>query len=385
MEKNLNKKALNWLYTAHFANDTYSGFLNPIMPFIAMKIGISMAIATFVISIAQVCASLFQPIFGFFADNIYKRVFIFWGLLLGTIFVPLAANAPNVYILTLFIILGNLGGSFFHPQALGFVARFSEDKFALNMGIFVSAGTIGFSLGPIISSLIAEHLGFEKIPYLSIFGVLVALSMFKFVPKISDKIKIKKHIEFLQSFKNILTNKSMNILILVSIVKTLITNSAVILLPFLWKNMGYSPSYIGVALFLYLLAAGLGSFVSAGIESKIGAKIVFKISMIGTLPIMILFLLTYKNIPWLSLLFFMIMGFITMLAQPVMLVMAQRILPEYKSIVSGLINGFSWGIVAIFLTSIGFFAEKFGIVKVLFIVSFIPAICSYFVNYLPEE
>ena len=47
MDENINKKALNWLNLAHMANDTYSGFLNPIMPFIAVKIGITMAIADF--------------------------------------------------------------------------------------------------------------------------------------------------------------------------------------------------------------------------------------------------------------------------------------------------------------------------------------------------
>ncbi len=74
-----------------------------------------------------------------------------------------------------------------------------------------------------------------------------------------------------------------------------------------------------------------------------------------------------------------------MLAQPVILVMAQRILPEYKSIVSGIINGFAWGVVAIFLTIIGFSAQKFGIAKVLLIVSFLPAIASGLIRFLPEK
>lgn len=385
MSENTNKRAITWLTVAHFANDTYSGFLNPIMPFIAAKIGITMAIATVIMSIAQVCASMIQPIFGFFADNILKRFFIFWGLIFGSLFVPIAANAPNVALLTLFVILGNLGGSFFHPQALGYIAKYSKDNFVLNMGIFISAGTIGFSLGPLISAYVAQHLGFEKIPYLSIAGLVIALFMFKFVPRLSGTgVKIE-HKNFLESFKKILSNKSMNILILVSMLKSLITNSSMILLPFLWKNEGHNPTYIGFALFSFLLMAGIGSFVSGKIEEKIGAKKVFYISLILTFPIMLLFLLTYKAHPILSIVIFMIMGFTTMLAQPVMLVMAQRILPDYKSIVSGFINGFSWGVVAVFLTIIGFLAQAFGIGKVLIIVSLVPVIFSYFIKFLPDE
>ncbi len=115
---------------AHLVNDSYAGFLNPIMPFIAVKLGITMAIATVIMSIAQVCASLFQPIFGFFADNMLKRFFIFWGLILGSMFIPFAANAPNAIILTACVVLGNLGGSLFHPQAFGFLSKFSSGDFA---------------------------------------------------------------------------------------------------------------------------------------------------------------------------------------------------------------------------------------------------------------
>lgn len=385
MDENTNKKAISWLSAAHFINDSYAGFLNPIMPFIAVKIGFSIAIATMIMSIAQVCASLIQPIFGFWADNMLKRAFIFWGLIFGSTFVPLAADMPNVAILTVCVILGNLGGSFFHPQALGFVSRFSKGNFVSNMGIFISAGTVGYSLGPLISSYIGQHLGFEKIPYLAIIGIIAALFMFKFVPKISDSGEKVEHKNFKESFQKILSNKSMNILIIVSMAKSLITNSSTILLPFLWKAQGHSPSYIGTALFGFLLMAGAGSYLSSKIENRIGAKRVFYISLILTMPIMVAFLATYKAHPILSVAIFMIMGFTTMLAQPVMLVMAQRILPDYKSIVSGFINGFSWGVVAVFLTIIGFLAQAFGIAKVLLIVSIAPVILSYFIRFLPEE
>ena len=379
-----NKKALTWLNLAHWANDTYSGFLTPIMPFIAVKIGISMAIATMIMSIAQVCGSMFQPIFGFFADNMVKRVFIFWGLIFGSLFVPLATNAPNSIILTVFVILGNLGGSFFHPQALGFISRFSRGDFVSNMGIFITFGTIGYSLGPVISSLVTEYFGLDKIPYMSIVGIFIAFAMFKSVPKISGTGVKVEHKYFKNTFKEILTNKYMIILIMISMMKSLVTNSSVILLPFLWKNLGHSPTYIGVALFLFLLAGALGSILSGRFEEAIGAKKIFYISMILTFPIMLLFVLTYKLHPIISVAIFVVMGFITMLAQPVMIVMAQRILPEFKSIVSGFINGFSWGVVAIFLTIVGFSAQAFGIAKVLLIVSFVPVLFVYFVKFLPR-
>ena len=130
MDKNLPqsayKRALIWLGGGHFINDIYTGVLNPIMPFIAAKIGISMAIATIILTISHIFSSLLQPLFGFFADNNVKRSFIFWGLILSSLFIPMSAMANKPLILVLFIIIGSIGSSLFHPQALGFASRFAK-------------------------------------------------------------------------------------------------------------------------------------------------------------------------------------------------------------------------------------------------------------------
>jgi len=73
-----------------------------------------------------------------------------------------------------------------------------------------------------------------------------------------------------------------------------------------------------------------------------------------------------------------------MLAQPVTLVWAQKIMPEYKSIVSGFVNGFCWGTVALILTGLGAIAEQFGIINVLVVLSLIPMFTAFSVKFLKE-
>ena len=379
------KKAIIWLCLAHLFADVYSGFLNPIMPFIAAKLGFSMAIATVVISISHICSSMMQPIFGFFADNILKRFFIFWGLILSSLFIPLTPTAPNIYVLLVFMILGSIGGSFFHPQAMGFVNYFAGKDCPVTMGMFISVGSLGFALGPLLAALITQVLGLDMISYTSIFGLFLAALMFFFVPKLSKTEKKPRHKDFIQSFKEILGNRQMNYLMLIAMMKSLITNSSCILLPFLWKSMGYSPFYIGFALFLFVFAGAIGSFLSPHAEKIFGSKKVVYFSMWATFPMMILFSCIYKSYPNLALAVFFVIGFTTMLAQPVTMVWAQRILPEYKSIVAGFINGFCLGIIALCMSVLGSVAQKFGIMNVLVILSIIPAISSYFVKYLRED
>ena len=377
-----NKSAILWLSPAHFFNDIYTGFLNPLMPFIAAKLGFTISIATILIAITQICSNLFQPIFGFFADNMLKRFFIFWGLILSSIFIPLAPSANNIIILTLFMILGSLGSSFFHPQSMGFVNYFSGKNCADNMGFFISMGSLGFAFGPLIASFIAQTAGLEHILYTSLLGIALALMMFKFVPKLSTNKKIAPKIHFKKSFSEILQNKQINYLMIIAMMKSLVTNSSCILLPFLWKSMDYSPFYIGFALFLFVFSGSIGSFISPRFEKIIGSKPIIYISLWATFPLMIAFAIVYKTMPIFSMIIFGFMGFITMLAQPVIMVWSQKTLPEYKSIISGFINGFCWGIIALFMSLLGFVAQKFGIINILVILTIMPILASFYVKRL---
>lgn len=372
-----------WLCSAHFVNDVYTGFLNPIMPFIAAKIGISMAVATVILSLSHIFSSLLQPIFGFFADNIFKRTFIFWGLLFTSIFIPLAPTSTHISVMILCIILGSLGSSLFHPQALGLANLLAGDDRAKFMGIFIAMGTLGYSVGPLMSASVAQFWGLSKMPVLSILGIVCVFLMFRCVQKRHATSNSNPKYDFKVAFREILSNKKLNILNVISMLKSLISTSCFIFLPFLWKDMGYSPFFIGVALFVFIFIGGIGSLLSDRFEKAVGTLNVFYISMISTFPLMFLFVFTYKTHPIISMIIFFVMGFITMLAVPVTMDMAQSIIPKYKSIIGGFINGFSWGIVALIMSMNGLVAQNFGITKVLLAVSVIPAVFSvFFVRYL---
>ena len=372
-----------WLSGAHFINDIYTGFLNPIMPFIAAKIGISMAVATVILSLSHIFSSLLQPIFGFFADSTTKRIFIFWGLLFSSIFIPLVPTSSSIFVMILCIILGSLGSSLFHPQALGLANLFAGNNRAKFIGIFIAMGTLGYSVGPLLSASVTQFFGLNKRPILSVLGVIWVFMMFLCVVKRTDLGIDKEKYDFKVAFKEILSNRKLNILNVISMLKSLISTSCFIFLPFLWKEMGHSPVFIGVALFIFIFVGGIGSLLSDKFEKLVGTLNVFYFSMILTYPLMFFFVLTYKTNPIISLLIFFTMGFVTMLAVPVTMNMAQSVLPQYKSVIGGFINGFSWGIVALLMSLNGVAAQNFGITKVLLFVSIIPAVFSLiFVRYL---
>ena len=379
------KLAVMWLSGAHFINDIYTGMLNPLMPFIAAKLDFTLAFATLIISISHIFSSVLQPLIGYFADNIQRRGFIFWGLLLSSVFISFAPGLPCKWLFILFVVLGSLGSSLFHPQALGVVSKFLKNgkkDVAKWMGIFIGVGALGYSLGPLVSASIAQFFGLGKIAPACLIGVIWALFMFKFVPKISSFEEPVHKFAFTQAFVDILTDRDLNILFFIAMVKTLITTSCAIFLPFLWKDMGYSKFYIGCALFIFTFAGGVASTISPWLEKKFGTKAILYLSMISTFPLLLVFILTYKTHPWLALVMFILTGAITMMATPVIMVVAQNLAPRYKSIISGFVNGFSAGVIAVLMSVLGLVAENMGITNLLFWISIIPVCASLLIKYI---
>lgn len=386
MLKPTRNKAIKWISSGHFIIDMYSGFLNPILPFIAANLGISLAIATSIISISQITSSITQPLFGYIADKWKRRFFLFWGLILASIFLSSTTIAPNVFVLAICVIFGSMGVSFFHPQASGLTNYFTFKKhLTKKMSIYLTCGTLGFALGPIISSSICDFISLKALPFTSIIGIIMALSLFAFVPKVKINKKIKSNHKFISTIKDIFRCNSTRTLVLLSIIKALIQVTFLVLLPFLWKDLGLTASKIGFIIFLFLTIGCIGTMLSSKIENLLNTKRTIALSLIVPFPFTILFVLSYLKYPIISIICFLIIGFFIMLSTPINMTLAQKIMPEYKSTIAGLIGGFSFGTIGLFLPVIGYFAEQITIPYLLIILSLIPCIFSVLVRSLPDE
>ncbi len=385
MEDKNTKKIINTLAAGHFTIDAYSGFLNPIMPFIAAKIGISMAIATLLISISNLSSSLSQPFFGYIADRWQRRFFIFWGMLMASIFLSFLGIAHNIYTLIICLILGHMGVAFYHPQATSIVSNYSNELSTnKDMSFFIALGTFGFALGPAISSGITEFWGLNKLPFACFFGIIFAFYILKTIPKLNNKSIEKPKVSLINALKEIFKNKPVAILVFASIVKSFVVSSFSIILPFYWKSINFNVSKIGIILLIFMLAGALGVITSPILERKAGIRNVFYISLITVTPLGIIFYLC-KGSGIIGLISFILIGFVSFLAVPVNMSLAQKLMPEFKSMISGFIGGFSWGVIGIILPVISILAEKCGIINILLLMTFIPLLFSYFIKYLPEK
>ena len=365
-------RAIFGLSFGHFNIDLYAALLVPLYPLITSNLGITLASISSIIAFGHLVSSMMQPVFGFFSDRLRHRVFMVWGLVVTSIFIPLAIKANSVYFFLICLLLGMLGNAFFHPQVSALVKDFNKNNPNLSraMGIFLGLGTIGYAIGPYLSTYLVDNYGENSLLYTSIIGLLSALFMYFFGPKKPSSDCYNKE-NFFFIMKEILKNKVCMFLMFISVIKSALSISFGTYIPFLLKTKGFSLEIIGLIVTLFFISGGLATIFSSKIEKKIGTRGVIIVSFISVLPLILLFLhfLNYNKI--LACCLFILTGFFILLSVGVILVNAQKAMPKYTGVISGVMQGFSWGLGALFLSPLGFIGQNFGIDKILILMSVI--------------
>ena len=363
-------RAIFGLSFGHFNIDLYAALLVPLYPLITSNLGITLASISSIIALGHLVSSMMQPVFGFFSDKLRHRVFMVWGLVVTSIFIPLAIKANTVQLFLTCLLLGMLGNAFFHPQVSALVKDFNKNNPNLSraMGIFLGLGTIGYALGPYLSTYLVGNFGENSLLYTSILGLLSAIFMYFFVPKKPSSYCYNKE-NFFFIMKEILKNKVCMFLMFISVIKSALSISFGTYIPFLLKTKGFSLEITGLIVTLFFISGGLATIFSSKIEKKIGTKGVIIVSFISVLPLILLFLKCLNYNKFLACSLFILTGFFILLTVGVILVNAQKAMPKYTGVISGVMQGFSWGLGALFLSPLGVIGQNFGIDKILILMS----------------
>lgn len=381
--KQFDSKAI-WLLTlGHLTTDTYGGFIMPLMPFIAANLGLSKTIVALIFTFQSISSSLLQPLYGYVADKASRRHFVILGLLLSTILISSVGLINNAWVLAFTLFFGSMGIGLFHPQAMTMVGLFSGKEINKAMGIFTAFGTIGYATGPFLSSYLTQYFGLQSTIYTAIFGIVIAALMYKYLPKIPARVKTASFQGVLQNLGSV--KKILIILLVISVVKAIQILSFTLFMPFLWKQLGYNIAKIGTLVGLFSLFGGIANYLSGRIANKIGRKTTLAVSIIPSIPCLLGTLFLVKTAPIISFILFAISGFIIMLPTSIIIVIAQKAAPRNTGITAGILNGFSWGVVGLMFTPIGYLIDKFGVTPVLAVIAFTPLIAAICTAMIPKE
>jgi FSR family fosmidomycin resistance protein-like MFS transporter len=380
-----NKLTIALLSTAHFALDSYSSFLFQLLPLLATKLRLTPAQAGLVPPMLTVASSLMQPVYGLISDRYLKRSMVVFGPLIAAVFLSCLGMADSLPGLMALVILGGVGVGIFHPQGAAMVSRAAssdglEKRQGMVMSAFSSAGTVGYSLGPLIIAMMVNRYGLENSWYTAIWGVAFWLVLFRYCPPLEPRNRVEGAPRLADALRAAWV--PLTLLYFAVVLRTAVSVSIQTYWPFALKSFGMTEMEYGSVLAGFLFFGGMGGFFGGMLADRLGGRRVSMVAMLLAAPLL---LAAFSMRGTLSNVLLMAGGAVLNLPIPISVVMAQRLVPGGASTVSALMMGFAWGAGALMTPIVGAMSEKFGFARALTMAAVVPLSSAALLWFYPKD
>lgn len=370
-EARVNYNIIFVLTLIHFTGDFYSSFFTPLLPAFVDKFGLTFAQVGLITGVVRFLSFVVQPVTGYLADRHETRGFVLTGLFFALFFIPFSGIAPNYWVLLIILCLGSTGSSMFHPSTTGMVPLYAGNRTGFCLSIFNTGGTLAFALGPVFITWYVSKFGLAKMPYTLTFGVISFIFCIKYLPvPVSENLS---HLGFIGSMKETLGKvyKSIALIWVVMVLRAVAGQSFMTFMPIFLAGKGHGLVSVGLIVSFFIMAGTLSGLMAGYLADRINPKKIFFISHVLMTPALLLYL--YLPGPYVYIGAFLA-GFTVLATLPLGVVMAQKLAPKGRSMVSSLMMGFAYGLGGILSPFIGKLADIHGLETVLFYSAFIPIV-----------
>ena len=353
---------------AHVMVDGYGNIYAPLLPVLIPRLGLTLAAAGTLTMLFQMAASVAQVGFGHLADRWRPRTLIRFGPVVSISLLSLLGLARTKLELAAILITGGLGAAAFHPPAAALAHRLGGDRQGFAMSVYITGGTLGFSLGPLLFAPFAQHFGIQWTPLLAIPGLLVVTFFVRRVPPIPLHPSSHRGLEALRPYA-----KPLGLLYAIVVLRTLASLTFATFVPVMLTRRGLSVSQAGASVAVYLFASGIGGFFGGPAADRFGPRKVIALSLVAACPF--LFAAPFLS-GWQFVVVLAIGGLFLQSTLPVNVTFGQSLAPVSAATVSSLMMGFAWGTGGLSVPFMGMIADRVGIEHTLIGVSVIPLLAA---------
>jgi len=373
-------RVITFLSLGHLIVDINQGALPAILPFIRDSLSLSYTAVGVMVLVSNLTSSVIQPVFGFFADRQARPWMLPLAVLLAGTGMALLGTAPSYWtVLGLLVVMG-LGVSAFHPEAYKTAASAAGDRRATAISWFSVGGNAGSSFGPPLITVLIAAFGLSGslgmlLPALIMSGVFLLL-----LPRLRiPQARIEAHEAASRQQKSM--PGAVVLLILVVALRSWTQLGFMTFLPFYYiEHLKADPHTVGIPLFVFLATGVLGTVVGGALADRWGARRFMLYSFLVAGPLAVLFLLSKGP---LALLWLGLFGGVLISTFTITVVLGQSYLPGNAGLASGLIVGFAIGTGGLAAALLGWIADRFGLLAVLWIAALMPMACFVVTSFLP--
>jgi FSR family fosmidomycin resistance protein-like MFS transporter len=354
--------------SAHLMVDGYGNILAPLLPLLITRLDLSLAAAGTMTMLYQLSASVAQVGFGHLADRWRPRLLVMAGPVVSVMVLSLVGLAATPLMLAAILVVGGLGGAAFHPPAATLAHRLGGDRPGFAMSVYISGGTLGFALGPLMFAPFAEHFGMRWTPMLALPGLAVIAFFLVRVPRFEWSSHAGQGLHALRPYA-----RTLALLYAIVVFRTMTAIAFATFLPVMLTRRGLSVAAAGAIVAVYLFASGVGGFFGGPAADRWGPKQVIAWSLVASCPFLFAAPLL-EGVPFIIVL--AVGGFFLQSTLPVNVVFGQAIAPVSAATVSSLMMGFAWGTGGMSVPLTGYIADRIGIEATLAGLSLVPLLAA---------
>jgi FSR family fosmidomycin resistance protein-like MFS transporter len=343
------------LMIGHLTVDSYVGVIPILFPVLIGRFQLSLATVGLVSLAYSGMASVSQPLFGVLADRFGTR---FTGLALcwTALTFALVGFVTSFPLLLALACASGLGSGAFHPMgALDVRAMLPAWRRSFGMSIYVTAGTVGVAVGPLIGILLFGAFGIHGTGFLVIPGLITGGYL---LWRMRGNMKGIAGSARAHAGRGAVPMFALAVVIAVMMSRSWTVNVFQAFTPTWYEQLGYGPEFYGPLATTLVLASAFGTVGCGTLADRYGRRTVILATLVLSVPAILLF--TMFPGPW-AFASAVLIGVLAASTAPLMLLMAQQLMAARAGLASGLVMGLGFVTGAIGIPINGAIADAIGL------------------------
>ena len=373
-------RSLLTLMLGHGTVDMYSGVLPLLYPLLTDQFDLNLKTVGLVSLCYSGMASLTQPLFGWVTDRWGAR-WIGLTLMWTAITFALLGLAPNFSVLLLLAALAGIGSGAYHPMgAVTAASVIPDNQRNVAMSIYVTGGTLGVAIGPLIGVIVFSLFGLEGTLAMVIPGAAIAI--FLLTQMRSVALRLKKNAALAREEAPPVPWKPMSVVISLMMLRSWVLFGISAFIPIWYDEMGYSRLFYAALSTTILLCSAVGAIGVGSMADRHGRRKLLVLASVASVPVILLFA-QFPGVPA----FFTaaMIGLLAASTGPLLLVMAQQLMSGSPGVASGLILGLGFIMGAVGVPIMGAVADEWGIQNAMRLWALIAGLAIFVSMLLPTD
>jgi FSR family fosmidomycin resistance protein-like MFS transporter len=277
---------------------------------------------------------------------------------------------PNYGVILVALCLAAVGTAMFHPQATALSGQLFPSRKGLYVSLFISAGTLGYAVGPALMALFINSWGFQHTPIALLPLVVLGLLIWQLQRDLATgSFKSNKNSPSAAGLSYDRVRSRMTPLLVLwglVVLRHLVMLAFTTFFLILLAQRGADYLTGSLTLFAFLLVGVGGGLLGGPLSDRWGRWPVILWTFWTGFPAMIGFLLA----PGFASLIFLLLGSALLNASnPVIVAHAQELVPEQAGTASAIVMGVGWGVGGLLVSLVGVLADLWGSVEQALLIS----------------